>query len=69
MELSIEEIPAYFSCDDSTFKIYLYVGDFKEILGPMFYDYEDCRKYAEQLVKEFSKEGIAIRHDKIYDLI
>ena len=69
MELSIEEIRGYFSRDDSTFQVYLYVGDFKEILGPRFYDYEDSRKYAEQLVKEFSKEGIAIRHDKIYDLI
>jgi len=69
MELSIEEIPGYFSRDDSTFKIYLYVGDFKEMMGLTFYNYEDCRKYAEQLVREFSKEGISIRHDKIYDLI
>jgi len=48
---------------------YLTVGEVKLQIGRSYFDYDDCRINCEKIVEEFSKQGVQIIHDKIYDLM
>ena len=51
---------------DSWYDIYMLVNETKTKLGWGNVDYQDAVKEVENLVKEFSKIGINVIHNKIY---
>lgn len=53
---------------DSFFQSYLHVFDTKVRIGIGFFFHSDCVSQVENLVREFSKEGILVDHSQIYKL-
>jgi len=61
MEITIEPFERYW------YQAWLIVGAVKQEIGRSYFDYDDCRINCEKIVTEFSKQGMNIVHDKIYD--
>ena len=70
MELTIENTGKLYIIDaaGNWYQAWLIVGEVKQRIGRSYFDYDDCRLNCEKIVEEFSKQGIQIIHDKIYDL-
>ena len=51
---------------DTWYQVYLHVGSLQVEVGSERPTRTDCLHDAEQLVKEFAEEKIAIIHDEIY---
>ena len=64
MELTIEKT---YPDDLGWHQAYIILGEVKQEIGQLTFDYDDCRLNCEKIVKEFSKQGVQIIHDKIYD--
>jgi len=69
IELTIETTQPFYTNAPSWYQVQLIIGDTKQPLGREFFDYDDCRLFAEKLVEDFSKAGMCILHSKIYDLM
>ena len=54
---------------DAWYQAWLIVGEMRQEIGRSYYDYNDCRINCERIVEEFSKQGIQICHNKIYDFM
>ena len=74
MKLTIEKTDKFYTCGKNPvcigrwFQAWLIVGELRLEIGRSFYDYNDCLSNANEIVKEFSKEKVALVHDGIYDL-
>lgn len=66
LELTLKK--SNISVPDSWWQLYLNVYNTEVRIGNASYYKEDCIKEAENLVKEFSKEGIFVVHSKIYEV-
>ena len=67
IELTIENTGKFYNDADDWYQAWLIVGEIKQEIGRSFYDYNDCVLNCEKIVKEFSKQGVQVIHDKIYD--
>ncbi len=67
MEITIESTGKFYNNADDWYQAWFIVGEVKQEIGRSYFDYDDCRLNCEKIVKEFSKQGIQVIHDKIYD--
>lgn len=67
MELTIEKTQPHLQA--TWFQAYLVVGELVVSVGHPCAHYHDCRYNAEKFVEEMARQGVSIKHSKIYDLM